>query len=243
MNNLTLSLFAAGLICSLSALITIFLFVNKNLLPMTHTLTMVLILLVSLGADILMNAILQKIHTESALLHVYACINIALLGVAISGGMLVSHIIKKPSYVIPLAAAAGLADLWSVSVGVTHEIIQSKTAMNHLLLTFPVSGKGVVPLVGVTDFLFAVMFLSLSNRFDMPTIRTRIILPASFIISISIAVFGGFGVPVLPVMGGLFILGHYRYVKITDSKDKRDALMGIFIIASVLAIITIANRF
>ena len=53
----------------------------------------------------------------------------------------------------------------------------------------------------------------------MPVIRTQVLVAASFIISITVAVFGGFGVPVLPVMGLFFIIGQYKYIKIVDNKS------------------------
>ena len=56
------------------------------------------------------------------LLHLYAGINLSLIGTALCGGLLLSQIIKKKTYIIPLAAAAGLADIWSVVFGVTKEI-------------------------------------------------------------------------------------------------------------------------
>ncbi len=98
---------------------------------------------------------------------------------------------------------------------------------------------GILPIIGVTDFIFAAMFLSLSFRFNMPVIRTQILLAASLIISIAVAVFGGFGVPVLPVMGGLFIIGQYKYVKIVDPKEKKEAACGILIIVTALVVVTL----
>ena len=195
---------------------------------------------VPLGTNIGINIMLRGLQTASSnlLLHYNAGINLTLLGFALCGGILLSGTIKNPSYLIPLAAAAGLADMWSVSFGVTNKIIQSRTAMNFLLFSFPVAGKGILPVIGVTDFIFAAMFLSLSSRFDMPVIRTQVLMAASFIISITVAVFGGFGVPVLPVMGLLFIIGQYKYIKIVNPEEKREAVYGILIIATALAVIT-----
>ena len=226
----------SGLICSLSAFGVLSFLVAKKL----ERLKAVIILILCLGTDIGINKVLPGIQTANSniLLHYYAGINLTLLGVALCGGILLSSIIKKPSYLIPLVAAAGLADIWSVSFGVTNKIIQSRTAMNFLLFSFPVAGKGILPVIGVTDLIFAAIFLSLSSRFDIPVIRTQVLVAASFIISITVAVFGGFGVPVLPVMGLVFIIGQYKYIKIVDPKEKRDAVYGILIIAAALAVVT-----
>ena len=56
---------------------------------------------------------------------------------------------------------------------------------------------------------------------------------------IILAVFGGFGVPVLPVMGMLFIIGQYKHIKISDPKEKKDALIGILIITAALVMVTL----
>lgn len=225
----------SGLICSLSAFGVLSFLVAKKL----ERQKAVIILILCLGTDIGINKLLQGFQTaNSSMLHYYAWINVTLLGIALCAGILLSSIIKKPSYLIPLAVVAGLADIWSVSFGVTNKIIQSRTAMNFLLFSFPVAGKGILPVIGVTDFIFATMFLSLSSRFDMPVIRTQVLVAASFIISITVAVFGGFGVPILPVMGMLFIIGQYKYIKIVDPKEKREAVYGILIIATALAVVT-----
>ena len=226
----------SGLICALSVFGVLSFLVGKKLQRRKAA----IILVLCLGADIGVNMVLQGFHPASStgLVHYYAGINLTLMGIALCGGILLGDIIKKPSYIIPLAAAAGLADIWSVAFGVTNEIVKSRTAMNFLLFSFPVAGKGILPVIGVTDFIFAAMFLSLSLRFDMPVMRTQVLVAASFIISITVAVFGGFGVPVLPVMGVLFIIGQYKYVKMVDPGEKRQAVWGILIIATALAIVT-----
>ncbi len=233
----TIALLVSGLICSLSALVVLFFLVEQEL---EHWKTIALLIL-CVGTDIGINKIIQGglAVSDSGMLHCHVGLNLTLMGIALCGGTLLGRIIKKPSYLIPLAAAAGLSDIWSVAFGVTHTIVQSRAAMNFLLFSFPVSGKGILPIIGVTDFVFAAMFLSLSDRFDMPRVRTRILIAASFIISITIAVIGGVGVPVLPVMGMFFIIGQYKYVRIVDPKEKRDAVFGILIIATALAVLTL----
>ncbi len=36
----------------------------------------------------------------------------------------------------------------------------------------------------------------------------------------------------------LFIIGQYKYIKIVDPKEKREAVYGILIIATALAVVT-----
>ncbi len=229
---------AAGLACSLSAFGALALISGKNV---TRS-RLVVMLMACACADIGVNLAALHLPLPAGVApHVHAGVNLTLMGVAFCGGRLMSDMIKKPSYIIPLAAAAGLADIWSVTLGVTNEIIQSRTAMNFLLLYFPVAGKGVLPIIGVTDFVFAVMFLSLSRKFHIPMARTRLLLAASFVLSVGVAAIGGFGVPVLPVMGVLFIVGNHAHIRITDPREKRDAALGLLIIMVALAAVTLTR--
>jgi len=228
----------SGLICVLAIFGVLSLLIQKNI----SKLKAVLILFIGLAADIGLNIIIREVETTHCSLtwiHFYAMINLALLGIAWSGGVLLSSVIKKASYLIPLVVAAGIADIWSVGWGVTSEIIQNKTAMNYLLFSFPVAGKEILPLIGVTDFVFATLFLTLAHRFNMPIMTTRILLASAFILSITVAVWCGIGVPVLPVMGVFFIIGNYKHIKITDPQEMRDAVLGIIIIVTALAVVTL----
>jgi hypothetical protein len=233
----SLALFISALLCALSCFVVLSSLI-KTKLSLRKNITIIgLCITVDLGINILI--VFFPSWDDRVLLHYYAGINLALMGIAVCGGVLISSIIKKASYIIPLAATAGIADIWSVSYGVTNTIVQSRTAMNFLLFSFPVSGKGFLPIIGMTDYIFAGMFLSLSYNFNIPVQRTRYLIAASFILSISVAVFGGIGVPVLPVMGVSFILGNYNYVRIVDPEEKKEAVHGLLIIIAALALITI----
>ncbi len=227
---------ASGLACTLSALGALALLCGKDYTRSRLAVALILCVCV----DIVVNlAVLRSSPPDHFAPHAHAGINLALMGIAFCGGLLLSDLIKKPSYIIPLAVAAGLADIWSVTHGVTNEVVQSRAAMNFLLFSFPAPGKGVAPIIGVTDFVFAAMFLSLSRKFDFPMARTRLLLAASFVLSVGVAVIGGFGVPVLPVMGVLFIIGNHAHVRITDPKEKRDAALGLLIIVLALAAVSL----
>lgn len=181
------------------------------------------------------NGIDSKNHL---LIHRFAAINLSLLGIALCGGILVSGIIEKPSYLIPISIIAGIADTWSVIAGVTKEIAASKIATGYFLLHFPVFDRGIEPLIGVTDFLFAAMYFDLSRRFHFPVKKTLFILAASFFSAIAIVPIVGPGIPVLPVMATIFIVAYFEDVKITDTQEKRDAVLGALIVTISLAAAT-----
>jgi hypothetical protein len=195
------------------------------------------ILVVCAGADIGLNLAAGAVDIPPW--HLHAGINLALLGMAVCGGVLLSYLVEKKSYIIPLALAAGLADIWSVTLGVTREVIQSRTAMNHFLFHFPVIGRGVSPLIGAADFVLAAFFLSLAHRFHLPAKETGVALGAAFVVAITLAAVTGYGTPVLPVMGILFILVHYREIKVIDPGEKKETLIGLAAIILMLFVITL----
>lgn len=234
------SIFLSGMICALTT------FAILSFLVKSYFSQKVIgsILIVCILAIVGMNQLIRVTEAEHSgrLLHYFAAINIFLIGMALCCGMFIARFIKKSTYIIPIAAAAGVADLWSVFLGVTSEIVQSRTAMNYLLITFPVAGKGILPLIGVTDFIFATLFLSLSFRLNLDFKKTQVIVAASFALSIFMAVASGIGIPVLPIMGSGFVLAHYNKIKITDPEEKRDAIRGLIIILLLLIVATFVKK-
>lgn len=230
-----LALLIAGSACALAVFVSLAYCIHQS----TRRLNAVVYLCLGLAVNIGLNRSLsQPGDPLLAPLHFYALVNLALLGIAYGGGVLLSQAIGKASYLIPLALAAAMADIWSVGWGATRRIVESQTAMNYLLFSFPVAGRGVLPLIGVTDFIFAALFLAFAHRFDLPLAKTRLLLIFAFFASITIAVGCGIGVPVLPIMGVCFIIGHYQHLKMTDPREKKEALAGLLIIAATLALLT-----
>ncbi len=236
--NVRLALFIAGGVCALVVFVSLAYFINQSRTNAGAMLSLFLGLGVNIGLNLLMR---RETGLEPALapVHIHVLVNLALLGIAYGGGVLLSKAVKKASYLIPLAAAAAIADLWSVGWGATREIVQSPTAMNYLLFAFPVAGKGILPLIGVTDFVFAALFLALGHRFHLSIPKTQFLLIAAFLASIAFAVVSGIGVPVLPVMGLFFIGGHFQHLKITDPREKKEALAGVLIIVAALCILSL----
>ncbi len=235
--NPNMAIFLSGLICALTVFVLLTLLIKTNISNKSAMLILIGCIVAGLGINQVVRVF--QSNQNDMLLHLHAGINLSLIGVALCSGLLMSHIIKKKTYILSIAAAAGLADIWSVGFGVTNEIVKSRTAMNYLLFVFPVAGKGTLPLIGVTDFIFATMFLSLSYRFSLSIVKTQIFIAMSFIIAIFIAVVVRFGIPVLPIMGISFIVAHYKDIKITDPKEKRDTILGLIIISLLLVAATL----
>lgn len=155
--------------------------------------------------------------------------------------MLLSFIVDRATYIIPLSMIAGLADIWSVFApgGVTKSAVSKPEILNYALLTFPVPGRGVMSLIGVTDFIFAALYLALSDKFRLNRKKSLVLIGLSFVLSTILAVFAGLGIPVLPIMGALFIIFHYNDIKITDKKELKEAVTGILIVILMLGIISV----
>jgi len=184
----------------------------------------------------------QSITQGSGTAHHSAFINLSLLGLTLSGGILVSRLVERATYILPLSVIAGIADIWSVFAGVTKKAVESKVALNYALFSYPVPGFGIRPLVGATDFLFAVLYMSLARRFGFSLKKNLTLLALSFLISIAIAIISGVGIPVLPVMALFIILGNWSQVKVTDPKELRESLTGIVLIVVALTVITLVRR-
>lgn len=250
-SELSIELIISAVVCSFSTVGVLAFLVQRKL----SMLILPCILVICVVADVMLNRSIisysaEKPEVESIstaekekvvclrndqLLHHFAAINLSLLGIALCGGLLVSGIIKKPSYLIPLSIIAGIADCWSVFAGVTKQIAANRIATYYVLVNFPVSGQGIQPLIGATDFLFSAMYLDISRRFNLSMKRTIFILITSFLVSIVIATLLKRGVPVLPIMAVLFIAANYDNIKIVDPQEKREAVIGITIVAAILA--------
>ena len=231
------SVWISGIICSLSTFGILCALITT---PISRRM-MAVILMSCIGANIAINQVAGAVVPSGGIAagHLHMGINVTLLGVAVCGGVLLSCGVRKKTYIIPLVLAAGMADIWSTTLGVTRQVIQSPVAMNHLLIHFPVIGRGVQPLVGITDFAFAALFMSMAGRFHLSVKKTQLVVGASFVIAITMAVISGHGTPVLPIMCILFIAAHYRDIKVIDPREKKEALMGLFIIAIALIVITL----
>lgn len=226
------ALWLSGNLCALSSYLLLF-----RLVPMKMSRqNMIVILLFSMMLNLCIN---NMSFLNAQVIHAYMGINLSLICIALCAGCLVCSGVKKKTHIIPLAFAAGMADIWSVTQGVTKHVVQSETSMSYLLLHFPVMGKGIQPMIGVADFIFAVLFMSLAYRFNLSIKRSNFAIAGSFLGAVTIAVLTRQSIPVLPVMGFCFITVHYHQIRITSVKEKKDTLLELTIIALVLMMISL----
>lgn len=152
----------------------------------------------------------------------------AQLIVAAGIGLWIGEGIDKITHLIPLALVAGIADIWSVFAGATSVIVVS-SAFHYFFLRLPVFGmSSIPPLIGLTDYLFFAIFFQATIKFGLPLKKNIALLSISFPITSWLALYCGLGLPVLPFMGALFILGNLDHL----SMDKKEIKLFLeFIVA------------
>lgn len=141
-------------------------------------------------------------------------LNVLLLVVAAALGDLLSRQVEKASHLWAIVILSAVMDLWSVTAGVTAQIVASPSACYYFLLNWPLAGQGGVtyPLIGATDFLFVALFLFLVHKFQLVPARNVIGLAVAMALAVLSAVILGRGVPALPYLGAAMLIINFRAV-------------------------------
>lgn len=152
-------------------------------------------------------------------------------------GLWIGSGIDKISHLLPVALVAGVADIWSVFAGATNEIIASPS-INYFFLRFPVLGmERLQYLIGLTDYLFYAIFFQAAVSFNLGTKKNMLLLLSSFLATLGFALYFGRGLPVLPFMGALFVLGNYNKLTLSK-KEAKEMLYFLLAIGVVFFFIT-----
>jgi len=156
-------------------------------------------------------------------------------------GLWIGEGIDEIAHLLPVAIVATVADIWSVSAGATAKIVVS-SAINYFLLRFPMPGYGTIPyLIGLTDFLFFAIFFQAAVRFELGVKKNVLLLLASFFIAVAAAIFFATGLPVLPFMAILFVIGNYRRLSLKKEEIRQILLFVVFIIIAFTLISKFAH--
>lgn len=177
--------------------------------------------------------VLEKVIPENHWLIILLAL--AQLTLASGIGMWIGEGIDELSHLIPIALMATIADVWSVSAGATSVIIISPS-IHYFLLRFPIIGTNEIAfLIGLSDFLFFTIFFQAATRYKLGVLKNTILLSSSFIIAIAAALFFRTGLPVLPFMAALFVIGNWKNLTINKKEIKQIAffLIGVLIVFAV----------
>jgi len=156
-------------------------------------------------------------------------------------GLWIGEGIDEIAHLLPVAIIATVADIWSVSAGATAKIVVS-SAINYFLLRFPMPGYGTIPyLIGLTDFLFFAIFFQAAVRFELGIRKNLLLLLASFFIAVAAAIFFATGLPVLPFMAVLFVVGNFKRLSLKKEEIRQILLFVVFIIIAFTLISKFAH--
>ncbi|PKL48408.1 MAG: hypothetical protein CVV42_09805 [Candidatus Riflebacteria bacterium HGW-Riflebacteria-2] len=185
------------------------------------------------------NSQLEEEFPESAWL--ILMLAMAQLTLASGIGLWIGEGIDEIAHLLPVAIVATVADIWSVSAGATAKIVVS-SAINYFLLRFPMPGYGTIPyLIGLTDFLFFAIFFQAAVRFNLGIRKNVLLLLTSFFIAVAAAIFFGHGLPVLPFMALLFVVGNFRHLSLKKEEFRQILLFVVFIIIAFTLISKFAH--
>lgn len=154
-------------------------------------------------------------------------------------GRLVSRVIREGKLLLPVAAVASLADIFTVFWGVVaHVTKQAPQVVETFSAAAPVAPPpGVVaPIltaVGIGDFLFFALFLGMAIRYAMRPVATMwatfiamLLAPIAFLIWPS-----ALGMPGLPFLSAAALWANWRHLEFNCEERRALLFAGLFVLA------------
>ncbi len=161
----------------------------------------------------------------------------ALLCLCTWGGAALGHRVDHARYLWPLVLVAVGADVWSVTTpeGVTQQVVvqgQAPLLMDLLVLTLPVPGVGVTPVLGVGDLLFAGLLAGAVARHGLSMPRLAAGLGVGFALTLVALLAIQLPIPALPFLGtaGVAALGG------AARPSARELALAIGVVAALFAL-------
>jgi len=165
-------------------------------------------------------------------------LNLGLLGIAVILGGGLCKLVEKVAYIIPLSIIAGVADFWSVFFGATEEMVRNMETARYFLISFPVIGTpDIMPMIGVTDFVFFGLYIELARKFGLPLKKNIRFLLGIFLAVLILAMVLQHGIPVLPFMAVGFIVINFRDLPF-EKEDRKNTVVMIVVLTLVFALIS-----
>lgn len=151
-------------------------------------------------------------------------------------GARIGHEVQEASYLWPLVIVALGADIWSVTTpeGVTQQLIGDgiPPGVPLIILTLPVPGLGLSPVLGIGDLLFSGLMLGAVARLGLSMRRAVIGLGVGFACCLAGLFFWAVPLPALPFIGlaGVIALGRQAPIK------PREAGLAVLFVGGVFLI-------
>ena len=94
---------------------------------------------------------------------------LSLMLLAVFLGVTISYIIREPNILLPVTMVAASVDFWNIYVGLLGHIVATKPAIvNAVTVQMPVPVPGMpIPMIGMGDFVFLALYLSVVYRFGL----------------------------------------------------------------------------
>lgn len=163
---------------------------------------------------------------------------LSLVLLAVFMGITISYIIRERNLLLPVAIVAALVDFWNVYVGPLGQVVATKPEIVQTVavrMPTPVPGMPL-PMIGMGDFVFLALYMSVIYRFGMNT-RGTFWWGYALLTITMIAVLGPLGaVPALVPMGVAVICANAGYLKL-----KREELLATVVVSLVILVLLVAS--
>jgi len=170
--------------------------------------------------------------------------NVVLIVWAAFLGRLVSRMIREGKLLLPVAVVASLADIFTVFWGVVAQVSEkAPEVVETFSAAAPVEAPAgvfapILSAVGIGDFLFFALFLSVAIRYSMAPVKT---LWASFVLMIfaplAFMVFpNARGLPGLPFLSLAVLWANWKYLEFTREEKRALGFAAAFVVVMAAAV-------
>jgi hypothetical protein len=128
----------------------------------------------------------------------YLCLAIA----ASFLGRLIAAAFKDQNLVAPAALAAGAMDYWGVFFGTTRDIVAHHSHLvQHISVPVPALVPELAMQIGPGDYVFLGLMFALLHRFEMPALRTAVVMFVLMLVAAALVMLRGMSIPGVVPMG------------------------------------------
>ena len=151
-------------------------------------------------------------------------------------GCTISHIVREANMLLPVAMVAAIVDYWNVSQGPLGHFIATKPAVvSAVAVQMPSPVKGIPgAMIGMGDFVFLALYFSVLFRFSMNAAGTfwlgYAVLTASMLAVTKVP-----ALPALVPMGLAVVIANRRHFKLSREEKKAVLVVGLVLLALVIA--------
>jgi hypothetical protein len=167
------------------------------------------------------------------------CVLVGLLILGTGLGAAIGRRIQDPAHLLFVAVVSAVADTLSVTQpgGISKAIAEQPAALALLALPWPLLGTPEIPpFLGVSDVVFASLYIHASRVHGLSVQRTGLALAAAFAATAALVVLTQHTIPVLPLLG-LSVLFAQPRARAASSADLRRGAWVLVALAGAIAAI------